>query len=61
MAEHSAVNRRVVGSSPTCGANLINNLRELKSSRFAFCDMDCDITFMSQVFEPLIHGFLPLF
>jgi hypothetical protein len=21
MAEHSAVNRRVVGSSPTCGAN----------------------------------------
>ena len=24
MAEHSAVNRRVVGSSPTCGANLSN-------------------------------------
>ncbi|GEM_PF-6902219 len=26
MAEHSAVNRRVVSSSLTCGANLINNL-----------------------------------
>jgi hypothetical protein len=26
MAEHSAVNRRVVGSSPTSGANKINNL-----------------------------------
>jgi hypothetical protein len=25
MAEHSAVNRRVVGSSPTCGANPITN------------------------------------
>ena len=24
MAEHSAVNRRVVGSSPTCGANFCN-------------------------------------
>jgi hypothetical protein len=24
MAEHSAVNRGVVGSSPTCGANLSN-------------------------------------
>src|SRR5262249_40196567 len=23
MAEHSAVNRRVVGSSPTCGANIM--------------------------------------
>ena len=23
MAEHSAVNRRVVGSSPTCGANFV--------------------------------------
>src|SRR5690606_33974834 len=32
MAEHSAVNRRVVGSSPTCGANIYNNLRELKGS-----------------------------
>ena len=26
MAEHSAVNRRVVGSSPTCGANIILSL-----------------------------------
>ena len=26
MAEHSAVNRRVVGSSPTCGANFSNVL-----------------------------------
>ena len=24
MAEHSAVNRRVVGSSPTCGAKVLN-------------------------------------
>ena len=23
MAEHSAVNRRVVGSSPTCGASIL--------------------------------------
>jgi hypothetical protein len=28
MAEHSAVNRRVVGSSPTSGANQINNLEQ---------------------------------
>ena len=28
MAEHSAVNRRVVGSSPTCGANIFNEIRE---------------------------------
>lgn len=27
MAEHSAVNRRVVSSSLTCGANSINKLR----------------------------------
>jgi hypothetical protein len=27
MAEHSAVNRRVVGSSPTSGANQINKLQ----------------------------------
>lgn len=29
MAEHSAVNRRVVGSSPTCGANLFCKLLNL--------------------------------
>ena len=29
MAEHSAVNRRVVGSSPTSGAILINQLGRL--------------------------------
>ena len=27
MAEHSAVNRRVVGSSPTCGAIFLRNVR----------------------------------
>jgi hypothetical protein len=27
MAEHSAVNRRVVGSSPTSGANYFNQLQ----------------------------------
>src|SRR5436190_10013077 len=30
MAEHSAVNRRVVGSSPTCGANS-HNLSDVKT------------------------------
>ena len=34
MAEHSAVNRRVVGSSPTCGANFYNELGEAKASSF---------------------------
>ena len=28
MAEHSAVNRRVVGSSPTCGARILSNNEE---------------------------------
>jgi hypothetical protein len=32
MAEHSAVNRRVVGSSPTSGANSINNLEQIRDS-----------------------------
>jgi hypothetical protein len=32
MAEHSAVNRRVVGSSPTCGAKILSKLKE-KASR----------------------------
>ncbi len=37
MAEHSAVNRRVVSSSLTCGANLINKLRvPRKGIRFYF-------------------------
>ena len=30
MAEHSAVNRRVVGSSPTCGANF-RSLADVKT------------------------------
>ncbi len=30
MAEHSAVNRRVVGSSPTCGANF-DNVADVKT------------------------------
>ena len=30
MAEHSAVNRRVVGSSPTCGA-ISNNVADVKT------------------------------
>ena len=30
MAEHSAVNRRVVGSSPTCGAKIYNELGRLR-------------------------------
>ena len=28
MAEHSAVNRRVVSSSLTCGANISNKMKE---------------------------------
>jgi hypothetical protein len=32
MAEHSAVNRRVVGSSPTSGANKHNKSNELEGS-----------------------------
>jgi hypothetical protein len=31
MAEHSAVNRRVVGSSPTSGANQTNDLEKQES------------------------------
>src|SRR3954465_5928194 len=37
MAEHSAVNRRVVGSSPTCGVNRINGLAAIgKVAAFHF-------------------------
>ena len=43
MAEHSAVNRRVVGSSPTCGANLTE-----ATSPVAFCFIG-DGSFKSQV------------
>ena len=32
MAEHSAVNRRVVGSSPTSGASKINNLEQSRAT-----------------------------
>ena len=35
MAEHSAVNRRVVGSSPTSGANQINQLGRTFSNAFS--------------------------
>src|ERR1039457_7688400 len=33
MVEHSAVNRRVVGSSPTCGANLFKHLHAFDRAR----------------------------
>ena len=35
MVEHSAVNRVVVGSSPTRGANEINNLKEKQRGCFS--------------------------
>ncbi len=44
MAEHSAVNRRVVSSSLTCGANLCNKLRAPLRCPFLHCDIDCDMT-----------------
>ena len=37
MAEHSAVNRRVVGSSPTCGANFCSRLHPAKLARLVLC------------------------
>ncbi len=39
-----AVNRRVVSSSLTCGANLINKLRAPDWCPFLHCDVDCDVT-----------------
>ena len=36
----TAVNRRVVSSSLTCGANLHNNLRALFECPFCMCDVD---------------------
>jgi hypothetical protein len=36
MAEHSAVNRRVVSSSLTCGANLINKLARQRLTGFCY-------------------------
>ena len=35
MAEHSAVNRRVVGSSPTCGANF-SDVADVKTGFSSF-------------------------
>ena len=32
MAEHSAVNRRVVGSSPTCGAKKLQGKHKMKAT-----------------------------
>jgi hypothetical protein len=37
MAEHSAVNRRVVGSSPTCGAKIGRRSSGLTLAAFSFC------------------------
>ena len=37
MVEHSAVNRRVVGSSPTRGVNDIRCLREISCNEVAGC------------------------
>jgi hypothetical protein len=39
MAEHSAVNRRVVGSSPTCGANTLKAAGKTPAA-FSFCQAD---------------------
>ena len=44
MAEHSAVNRRVVGSSPTCGAIILNeSKRGHREVASVFCDVICDL------------------
>ena len=41
MAEHSAVNRRVVGSSPTCGAKSMTNWGgSVAVPFFRFLDME---------------------
>ena len=37
MAEHSAVNRRVVGSSPTCGANIFQSYKATMHGGLKFC------------------------
>src|SRR5687768_3153805 len=41
MAEHSAVNRRVVGSSPTCGANILEKAAFLRPSLFGGPELFC--------------------
>src|ERR1700733_15894230 len=48
MAEHSAVNRRVVGSSPTSGANFINHLEDLLSKTSSnFVKLRSDVEYLS--------------
>ncbi len=42
MAEHSAVNRRVVGSSPTCGARSIENGQQLAAH---FCVLSSGVDY----------------
>jgi hypothetical protein len=51
----SAVNRRVVGSSPTCGANIPREVRERghhSRGPFVFCDFECAVTSGSWLFLP---------
>ena len=45
MAEHSAVNRRVVGSSPTCGANIYNELARQECRAFFIFPLLFPLTF----------------
>lgn len=35
--EHFIRNEKVVGSSPTCGSNTLQNNRECRSSDYPFC------------------------
>jgi hypothetical protein len=37
MAEHPAVNRRVVGSSPTSGAKLLNQIEAASETAASIC------------------------
>ena len=50
MAEHSAVNRRVVSSSLTCGANLIKKLRAPNGCPFRVFAVDCHNAIARPVF-----------
>src|SRR5687768_14068911 len=49
MAEHSAVNRRVVSSSLTCGANRINKLARHRMAGFRVLSKNLTKTLLSSL------------
>jgi hypothetical protein len=51
MAEHPAVNRRVVGSSPTCGVDNMYKLRLLEIVAFSYFSLSFPLSKSNYTFQ----------